>query len=86
MRGWTNGDGWSGWQMSGAGYLPLEMIGYALGLHLFLQGRDFKGFEKEMEKGFRRLVKQSLGFLQQNPQLEPELMHAQRKLRAGFTE
>lgn len=83
MKAWTSSDGWSGWSMSTSGYLPLEMIGFSLALQGFLAGHDLKPYEGEMEKGLRRIIRESSGFLRQNPELSQELASIKQRLNTG---
>lgn len=60
---WQNGDGWGGWYYSSQGYLPLEIISYAIAKIEFMKGNKELLFGDDLSKDGKNLVVKSLNYL-----------------------
>lgn len=69
---WSNGEAWEGWSISKSGYLPVEMINYALAFQSFLMDQLAPDWLQDLSRANRRMVKESLLFLQEEKKNRPE--------------
>lgn len=65
FKQWSSGDGYGGWSMSNQGYLPQEVIAYAMA-EIQRRKNDFEpSWTQYLNKSFRKLFEKSLKYVQQ---------------------
>lgn len=60
---WQSGDGWGGWQYSTQGYLPLQIIAYAMAEIQFRKNNTDLSFTKYMTKDLKKNFLKSFKFI-----------------------
>ena len=67
FKQWSSGDGYGGWRMSSQGYLPQEVIAYAMAEIQRRKGELEPEWVKYMDKSFAKLFTKSTRYLQTLP-------------------
>ena len=73
---WSDNKGYSGWAIGRQGYLPQQMIVYALAVQAYLQGRKDPEWADQLDKIPRKMFKQSLLWLNETQDCDAQLPQA----------
>ncbi len=73
---WSDNKGYSGWAIGKQGYLPQQMIVYALAVQAYLQGRKDPEWADQLDKIPRKMFKQSLLWLNETQDCDAQLPQA----------
>jgi hypothetical protein len=73
---WSDNKGYSGWAIGRQGYLPQQMIVYALAVQAYLQGRKDPEWADQLAKIPRKMFKQSLLWLHETGDCDVRLPQA----------
>jgi len=63
---WQNGDGWSGWSSSAQGYLPEQVIAYAMAEIQFRKKEMKPKWTNYLERGIKKYFQKSLKYIAEN--------------------